>query len=90
MPDQRTDLEKLLDEKIGLPLYYCAECLRPVNVTPVEGKEPIVKRPCVDCKDAQIIAPRKAIAAGRGDLNFKDKMKVTSWQIAAALTGRCV
>lgn len=90
MPDQRTELEKILDEKIGLPLYYCSECLRAVSVTPIVGGEPIVKRPCSDCKDAQIFAPRKAIAAGEGGLNLKDTIKVTGWQIAAALTGRCV
>ena len=88
--DQRTPAERLLWDKVGPPLYYCADCLRAVSVTPVTGGEPIVKRPCgPDCQ-AQIIAPRKAIAAGEGGLNLADRVKVGYWQIAAALTGRCV
>lgn len=90
MPDKRSELEKTLDKKIGPPLYYCADCLRAVNVVPVEGSEPIITRPCNDTCGVQIIAPRKAIAAGEGGLNFKDKMKMCYWQMAAALTGRCV
>jgi len=88
MPDLRSPLEKKLDETIGLPLYYCSECLRAVKVT--EGNPPITERPCTDCKDAQIIAPRKAIAAGEGGMNVKDKVKLSYWQLAALLTGRCV
>lgn len=86
--DARSDIEKKLWDTIGPPLYYCADCLLAVDVKPVEGDEPIVKRPC-DC-NAQIIAPRKAIAAGEGGLNLPDRIKVTYWQVAAALTGRCV
>lgn len=91
MPDQRSTLERQVDEMVGPPLYYCAECLRAVKVTTVNGSEPIVERPCgPDCSTAQIIAPRKSILAGEGGLNFKDKATVKVWQIAAALTGRCV
>lgn len=89
MPDMRSDLEKKLDETIGLPLYYCADCLRAVSVTPIEGHEPIVKRPCGPECSGQIIAPRKAIATGEGGMNFTDKVKMTYWQLAAAMTGRC-
>jgi hypothetical protein len=88
--DQRSDTERVLWEKLGPPLYYCAACLRAVKVTPVENAEPIIERPCVDCKDAGIIAPRKAIAAGEGGLNWTDRVKVKYAQIAAAVTGRCV
>ena len=88
--DQRSDLERALWDKVGPPLYYCSECLRAVQVTPVEGAEPVVERPCVECKDAGIIAPRKAIVAGEGGLNLPDRVKVTYWKLAAALTGRCV
>jgi hypothetical protein len=59
-----------------------------VKVTPVEGAEPVIERPC-DC-NAQIMAPRKAIVAGEGGLNWTDAAKSKYWQIAAALTGRCV
>ena len=88
MPDKRTATERILWERIGPPLYYCSDCLLAVKVTAVPGHEPIVDRPC-ECS-AQIMAPRKAIAAGEGGLNFKDRVKVSWWQVAAALTGRCV
>lgn len=88
MNDQRSELDKVLWDKVGPPLYYCSECLRAVKVTPVSDGEPIIQRPC-EC-NAQIIAPRKAIAAGEGGLNWKDSAKVKYWQVAAALTGRCV
>jgi len=88
VPDKRTATERILWERIGPPLYYCSDCLLAVKVTAVPGHEPIVDRPC-ECS-AQIMAPRKAIAAGEGGLNFKDRVKVSWWQVAAALTGRCV
>jgi hypothetical protein len=81
-------MERFLWEKIGPPLYYCSDCLRAVKVTPVADGEPIIERPC-EC-NAQIIAPRKAIVAGEGGLNWKDRTKVKYWQVAASLTGRCV
>lgn len=86
--DKRTALEKKAWELIGPPLYYCSECLKGVKVTPIEGKEPEIKRSC-DC-NAQIIAPRKAIAAGVGGLNWKNKAKLKTMQLGAAITGRCV
>jgi hypothetical protein len=86
--DQRSDLEKALWDRIGPPLYYCADCLRAVKVTPVKGAEPVIERPC-DC-NAQIIAPRKAIVAGKGGMNVRTRAKVKVSQLAAALTGRCV
>ena len=88
MSDQRSEMEKFLWQKVGPPLYYCSSCLRGVKVTAVEGSEPVIERPC-EC-NAQIIAPRKAIAAGEGGLNWKDRTKVKYWQMAAAITGRCV
>lgn len=86
--DARTKLEKQLWEKIGPPLYYCAECLLAVDVTPVEGGEPIVKRKCEHT--GQIIAPRRSILAGKGGLNLSNKIKQAGYQMAAAITGRCV
>lgn len=86
--DQRSDFERAMWEKVGPPLYYCSECLRAVQVT--AGPEPVIERPCVECKDAGIIAPRKAIAAGEGGLNWAGKAKLSYWKVAAALTGRCV
>lgn len=88
MPDNRTDLEKKLWDKIGPPLYYCSECLRAVEVKAVAGHEPEIKRPCA-C-NAQIFAPRKAIAHGEGGMNMTDRIKLGYWQLGAALTGRCV
>lgn len=88
--DQRSAIERTLWQKIGPPLYYCADCLRAVKVTPVEGAEPLVVRPCgADCAQ-QIMAPRKAITAGEGGLSFANKVRVRRDQIAAAITGRCV
>lgn len=86
--DKRNALQKKLWDLIGPPLYYCEGCMLAVSVQPVEGGEPIIKRKC-DCV-AGIIAPRKAIAAGEGGLNLPDKVKLTYWQLAASLTGRCV
>lgn len=88
--DRRTDFEKLLDAKVGLPLYYCDQCKRAVKVTAVQGADPVIKRPCVDACDAPIIAPRKSILAGEGGLNFKERAQLGWWQLAALLTGRCV
>lgn len=88
MPDNRTALEKRLWDSIGAPLYYCAECLKAVDVKAVAGQDPVIKRQCA-C-DAQIIAPRKAIATGEGGMNMTDRIKLGYWQLGAALTGRCV
>lgn len=86
--DARSDLEKALWEKIGPPLYYCAECLLAVEVTPVEGSEPIIKRKCEHT--GEIIAPRRSILAGKGGLNLPNKIKQAGYQLAATITGRCV
>ena len=86
--DARSDLEKKLWEKVGPPLYYCAECLLEVKVTPVEGAEPIVKRKCEHT--GQIMAPRRSILAGKGGLSLPNKIKQAGYQMAAAITGRCV
>jgi hypothetical protein len=86
--DARTPLEKTLWSVIGPPLYYCANCLKAVDVKPVEGGEPIITRQC-QCA-GQIMAPRKAIAAGEGGLNFSDSVRMKTAQLMAALTGRCV
>lgn len=89
MSDKRTAVERALWDTIGPPLYYSSECMRGVKVTPIEGQEPKIERPCGDC-NCQIIAPRKAIMPGEGGLNLGDRIKQNYWQIAAALTGRCV
>lgn len=90
MADQRSTLERRLDDLVGPPLYYCSDCLRACKVQAREGEEPVVTRACgADCGH-QIIAPRKSILAGEGGLNFKDRVTVQWWQMAAKLTGRCV
>lgn len=86
--DARSDLDRALWEKIGPPLYYCAECLLAVDVTPVEGSEPIIKRKCEHT--GEIIAPRRSILAGKGGLNLPNKIRMKGYQLAATITGRCV
>lgn len=86
--DARTPLEKALWERIGPPLYYCAECLRGVKVTPVHGGEPIVQRKCQHT--GQIIAPRRAICVGKGGASIGTKVKIAAMQFASAVTGRTV
>jgi len=86
--DARSDLDKALWDKIGPPLYYCAECLLAVDVTPVEGSEPIIKRKCEHT--GEIIAPRRSILAGKGGLNLPNKIRMKGYQLAATITGRCV
>lgn len=87
MQDDRTPAERLLWERIGPPLYYCAECLRAVKVTPVDGAEPIVQRKCQHT--GQIIAPRKAVAVGKGGMSMATRARVAWDQAKAAMTGRC-
>ena len=86
--DARTPLERLLWQKIGPPLYYCADCLRTVTVTPVAGGEPIIMRSCAHT--GQIMAPRKAICVGRGGMSILTRIKVAAMQAASAITGRTV
>ncbi len=87
MTDARTPLEKFLWEKLGPPLYYCAECLRAVRVKPVEGAEPVVERKCDHT--GEIIAPRKAVCVGKGGMNLPTRVRVAYDQTKAAITGRC-
>ena len=89
MPDKRSVLDWVLWDHIGPPLYYCEDCMLAVKVTPVEGAEPVLERPCTECK-SQIIAPRSAIMPGEGGLNRVDRVRQGYRQLAAALTGRCV
>lgn len=86
--DARTPLEKALWDRIGPPLYYCAECMRGVKITPVEGAEPIVKRKCDHT--GQIIAPRRAICVGKGGASMGTKVRIVAMQAASAITGRTV
>jgi len=88
MADERTRIEKALWKQLGPPLYYCAECLRGVKVTPVEGEEPIVQRKCVHT--GQIIAPRRAICVGQGGMSLATRIKVAAMQAASSITGRTV
>jgi hypothetical protein len=86
--DQRSDFQKMLWEKIGPPLYYCADCLRGVKVTHVPGGEPLIKRPCgEDCGEG-IIAPRTAVCVGKGGASVATRAKIGWNQIKAAVTGR--
>lgn len=87
MADARTPAEKWLWDRVGPPLYYCADCLRAVKVVAVEGAEPRVTRMCA-CT-GQIIAPRKAVAVGKGGMNLPTRAKAAWNQAKAAITGRC-
>ena len=86
MMDARSPLERALWERIGPPLYYCAECLLAVRVTPVEGAEPAVKRKCKHT--GQVIAPRKAVCVGKGGMSLPTRVRVAYGQAKAAITGR--
>lgn len=85
--DLRSPLQKKLDEVIGPPLYYSDRCKLAVKVT-IHGSDVRIDRPCGDC-DCPVIAPRKAIAVGRGGMNMKVKVMTAFNQMKAALTGRC-
>lgn len=85
--DARSPFEKKLWDIVGPPLYYCADCLLSVKVTPVEGAEPIIKRRCKHT--GQIIAPRKAVCAGKGGMSISAKTRSLWQQLKAATTGRC-
>lgn len=86
--DERSALERMLWEKIGPPLYYCAQCMRTVKVRPVDGGEPVITRPCGHT--GQIIAPRRAICVGKGGASMGTRAKIGAMKIAAAITGRTV
>ena len=87
--DKRTATQKKLDKLVGMPLYYCKDCMCAVDVK-AKGDDVIIKRPCGSDCGAEIIAPRKAITSGDGGLSFTDTTKLFYWKLAAALTGRCV
>lgn len=87
MADARTPVEKFLWEKIGPPLYYCADCLRAVKVIALPDREPVITRLC-ECT-GQVIAPRKAVASGKGGMSVPTRAKVAWDQAKAAVTGRC-
>jgi hypothetical protein len=88
MLDSRSPLEKVLWERIGPPLYYCEECLRGVKVTPVDGGEPVIKRPCGwECGNG-IIAPRSAVCVGKGGASIGTRAAIGWMKAKAFLTGR--
>ena len=90
MTDLRTPLERKTWDLIGPPLYYCAECMLRVKVTPVPNSEPIVKRD-VRCEHTgQIIAPRKATLIGKGGMSVVKRVKTKAHQTASSITGRSV
>lgn len=90
MADQRSAADKFLWDRVGPPLYYCADCLRAVKVAATPGAEPVIERPCgPDCAQ-QVIAPRRAVCVGQGGANMGTRVKVAAMQAAATLTGRCV
>ena len=87
MPDARTPAERFMWEKVGPPLYYCAECLRAVKVVALPDQEPKITRTC-ECT-GQIIAPRKAVCVGEGGMDMPTRAKVAWNALKANLTGRC-
>lgn len=89
MADKRTEWQKKKDSMLGMPLYYCAECKLEVSVTTSSCGEVIVKKPCSDCK-AEVIAPRRAIAVGKGGVSINTRAKILFYRLLAHMTGRCV
>lgn len=89
MPDLRSEWQKKKDSALGMPLYYCAECKLEVSVTTSSSGEVIIKKPCSDCK-AEVIAPRRAIAVGKGGVSIKTQSKILFYKLLAYMTGRCV
>jgi hypothetical protein len=83
--DKRSPFQKVLDAKIGPPLYYCSDCRLAVEVT---GEPPEIHRPCEGCA-AQVIAPRSAVCVGQGGASTATKVAIKWAQLKAALTGRC-
>lgn len=88
MPDQRSEWQKKKDAAFGMPLYYCADCLRSVQVRTNNG-DVIIKRPCGPECGAEVIAPRRAIAIGKGGASINTRTKILFYQLLAALTNRC-
>lgn len=88
MPDQRSQLQIWLWERLGPPLYYCEECKRGVKVATVPGYEPKIKRPCGQDCGHQIIAPRKAICVGEGGVSIGTRAAIAWNKAKAAVTGR--
>ena len=88
--DERTQIEKLLWNIIGEPLYYCEECKRVVRVS-VNNGNVIINRVCKH-DTSRIIAPRKVVLSGRGfaGLRIGQKVKVKIQQILARITKRNV
>lgn len=97
--DGRSKFDKLLWERIGEPLYYCAECKLAVDVKAVDGGEPIIKRQCDHT--GEIIAPRKVVCMGEGKIQdstiwgmivsgvpLSTIREIIKMRVKAALTGR--
>jgi len=84
LTDCRTKLERWLDNHIGLPLYYCSGCQRPVKVVKTK-----IHRKC-DCTDI-VNAPRKVFLHGAHDKpSLEYRLMVKFHQIASSITGRNV
>ena len=82
--DKRTRWERWADKAIGLPLYYCSECQRPVAV-----KNNSIIRKCT-CRGI-VNAPRKVFLHGATEKpNWKFQFKVKMHQIASTISGRNV
>lgn len=86
--DRRSAAERLMWERIGPPLYYCADCMLEVKVYPKEGEPPVVQRRCEHT--GQIMAPRRAIVSGTGKLNTRNSLRMLISRIAASMLGRTV
>ena len=85
--DKRTPHEKRMWDIIGPPLYYSKDCLKAVDVKD-EGGVVTIKRPCGDC-NCEVLAPRKAIAVGKGGASIATRATMSWWKLKALLTGRC-
>jgi len=89
LSDKRSEFQKKIDATFGMPLYYCAECKLSVDVKTTNG-EVSIKRPCGDECLAEVIAPRRAIAVGKGGASMNTRAKIAFYKLLASMTGRCV
>lgn len=72
------------------PLYYCSVCQATVHVT--AGAHVVITRSCKHAT-ATVIAPRRAVLTGQGNLSKAPLRTRWQWALrswATRVTGRCI
>lgn len=88
--DNRNKIEKFLDSYIGLPLYYCSACLRPV-VVKADSEGTKILRKCECSSDVLIYAPRRVFLTGvGGKVTMKNKLIEWLHKIGSVITRRTI